>query len=120
MITDNRYYSRISFVAEAEVFVDAMCHSAKMLDLSLRGILLDIQSAEAVDIGLSYPIKIHLPSSDTILRFDAEVVHKNDTYAGFKFLSLDVESMTHLRKILDFNTGDHAKSSSEMEFWLSQ
>lgn len=120
MITDNRYYSRISFVAEAEVFIDAICYNAKMLDLSLRGILLDIQSAEAVEVGLSYPIKIHLPSSDTILRFDAEVVHKHGSYAGFRFLSLDVESMTHLRKILDLNAGDRAKSSSEMEFWLSQ
>jgi hypothetical protein len=120
MIMDNRYYSRISFVADAEVFVDGMRYPAEMLDLSLRGTLLNLESAGAVDIGMSYPLKIHLPSSDITIRFDAELVHKNGNYAGFRFQSLDVESMTHLRKMLDLNTGNHAKLTDEMEFWLSQ
>lgn len=119
MNTDNRYYSRISFVADAEVSIDGRQYPAEMLDLSLRGTLLNLH-AGVVDIGMSYPLKIHLSSSDTTIQFDAELVHKNGNYAGFKFQSLDVESMTHLRKILDLNTGDHAKLADEMEFWLSQ
>lgn len=120
MITDNRYYSRISFVADAEIIIDGKRYTAEMLDLSLRGTLLNLQAVSAFDIGMSYPLKIHLPSSDTTIQFDAELVHKNGNYAGFRFQSIDVESMTHLRKILDLNTGDHAKLNSEMEFWLSQ
>lgn len=120
MVTDNRYYSRISFVADAEVFVDGKRYTAEMLDLSLRGTLLDLESVDVFDIGMSYPLKIHLPSSGTTIRFDAELVHRNGNYAGFRFQSLDVDTMTHLRKMLDLNTGDHAKLTSEMEFWLSQ
>jgi len=120
MITDNRYYSRISFTADAEVFVDGMRYPAEMLDLSLRGTLLNLQSADAFDIGMSCPLKISLPSSDTTIRFDAELVHKNGNYVGFRFQSLDVETMTHLRKMLELNTGDHDKLTNEIEFWLSQ
>ena len=90
-----------------------------MLDLSLRGTLLNLDPASAVVVGASYPIIIHLPSSDITIRADAEMVHKNGNYTGFKFQSLDVESMTHLRSILDLNIGNHDKLDHEKEFWLS-
>jgi hypothetical protein len=121
MITENRYYSRIAFTADAEVYIDGVRYAAEMLDLSLRGTLLHFSaSAVPVNLGVAYPLKINLPSSDMNLRFDAELVHQNGDYAGFRFQSLDVDSMTHLRKILDLNTGDHVKLTHEMEFWLSQ
>lgn len=118
MIKHDRYYSRISFVVDAEVLVDGKQTPGEMLDLSLRGTLLNLDSASALVIGESYPIVIHLPSSDITIRVDAELVHQNGNYSGFKFQSLDVESMAHLRNILDLNIGNHDKLDDEMEFWL--
>lgn len=124
MTTNERYYSRISFVADVEVSSNGKQFSGEMLDLSLRGTLLNLESADEIEIGASCLITIHLPSSDTTIQVNGEVVHmfinEKDCFTGIRFQDLDVDSMTRLRTILDLNLGDHEQVEEEMKFWLSQ
>jgi hypothetical protein len=52
--------------------------------------------------------------------FDAEVTHIHDDNIGFKFISIDVETMIHLRNLLSLNVGDYDKITDELDFWLKE
>jgi len=50
--------------------------------------------------------------------FHAELVHLNANNFGFKFLDTDVDTMTHLRNLLGYNTGNPDQITHEFHFWL--
>ena len=61
---------------------------------------------------------IALPGTAISLNFDAELVHVEDLQYGFKFISEDLETLTHLRKLIELNTGDAETTRSELSAWL--
>ena len=63
---------------------------------------------------------IHLHSSDIKLIFDAELVHIHENNLGFKFISEDIGTMTHLRNLVSLNVGDYDKITDELDLWLKE
>jgi len=115
---DKRYFSRINFKAKSQIEIDNKVYSGELLDLSLRGALLNFKEQVSVKMNDKCTLTIHLHSSDIKLIFDAVLVHIHQTNLGFKFISEDVGTMTHLRNLLSLNIGDYDKITDELEFWL--
>ena len=117
---EKRYFSRINFTAESQIEINDKVYAGKLLDLSLRGALLNFKDQIPVKMNDSCTLIIHLHSSDIKLIFDAVVVHIHQNSLGFKFVSEDVGTMTHLRNLLSLNVGDYDKITDELEFWLKE
>ena len=47
-----------------------------------------------------------LPDSDIELKMEAAIVHKTPEHLGLKCTHIDVDSITHLRRIIELNIGD--------------
>ncbi|MDP6924504.1 MAG: PilZ domain-containing protein [Candidatus Scalindua sp.] len=88
------------------------------LDLSLRGALLSFKESIPLKMNDNCTLTINLHSSDIKLIFDAVLVHIHQNHLGFKFISEDVATMTHLRNLLSLNVGDYDKITDELDFWL--
>jgi hypothetical protein len=69
-------------------------------------------------IGTVASLSRPLPGSTIVLAFDAELIHREENRLGFKFLHEDLETLTHLRTLLELNTGDPEGVRSEMLAWL--
>ncbi len=115
---EKRYFSRKSFKAHSQIEFNDEVYDGELLDLSLRGALINFKDQIPMKMNNSCTIMIHLHSTDIKLIFDAELVHIHENNLGFKFVSEDVGSMTHLRNLLSLNIGDYDKITDELEFWL--
>ena len=65
-------------------------------------------------------IDLSLASCDIHLQFDAELVHREGDHYGFRIDSLDVDSLTHLRRLLELNCGDADTIDREFFHWLHE
>jgi len=115
---DKRYFSRIQFPARACVEVDRERHPAELLDICLKGALVRFETEVPLRKGSACVLEINLPSSEITLTFDVKVVHLHENNAGFKFSGIDADTMTHLRRLLELNTGDPEQIAGELAFWL--
>ncbi len=115
---EKRYFSRISFKADSRIEFSDKFYDGKLLDLSLRGALLKFNEQIPLKMNGSCTLIIHLHSSDIKLIFDAELVHIHENNLGFKFISEDIGTMTHLRNLISLNVGDYDKITDELDFWL--
>ena len=117
---EKRYFSRINFKAQSQIEFNDKVYAGELLDISLRGALLRFKDQIPLKKCDHCTLLIHLHSSDIKLIFDAELVHIHQNNLGFKFISEDVGTMTHLRNLLSLNIGDYDKITDELEFWLKE
>ena len=115
---EKRYFSRINFKAYSQIEFKDKMYEGELLDLSMRGALLNFKEEIPLQMNNSCTLIIHLHSSDIKLIFEAELVHIHENNFGFKFISEDVGTITHLRNLLSLNVGDYDKITEELEFWL--
>jgi len=119
-VEDKRYFSRINFPAQSQIEINDKVYDGNLLDLSLRGALLNFKEQISIKMNDSCTLTIQLHSSDIKLIFDAVLIHIHQNNMGFKFISEDVNTMTHLRNLLSLNVGDYDKITDELEFWLKE
>lgn len=117
-MSKERYFSRIKFKATAQIEFDGKEYHAELLDISIKGALFNSEIHSAAKIGDICNINIHLPSSDISLTINAELVHLHKINVGFKFTGIDTDTLTHLRRLIELNTGNSEKTAQELSFWL--
>lgn len=117
---EKRHFSRINFTASTQIEFNGNVYEGELLDLSFRGALLGFKVPVPLKMNDCCVINISLHSSDIKMVFDAEVTHIHDDNIGFKFISIDVETMIHLRNLLSLNVGDYDKITDELDFWLKE
>jgi len=114
---NERCYQRVPFQAETIVKTEKDHWNCALLNIALRGVLLGSKDLP-LELGSLCQIAITLPTSAIVLDFDAELVHREKDQFGFKFVHIDLQSLTHLRKLIELNTGDADSVRSELMTWL--
>lgn len=117
-MTNLRHYRRIPFRTDAEVRTGAATHHCKLVDLALRGALFKANDRLPLQVGDKAVLKIALPDSELELIFDAELIHYKDDHYGFLFASEDLDTLAHLRRLLELNFGDAEQADREFSNWL--
>lgn len=105
-MTDKRRFSRIPFECESVLVVDQQRFPTQLADISLNGALVDKPDDGTVKIGASAELEIRLLGSDIMLRMRVEIAHEKDDRLGIRFVSIDLESIGHLRRLMELNVGD--------------
>ncbi len=115
-----RHFSRINFAAHAQIEFNNVVFEAELLDISLKGALFQPKKQTSLERGNCCTLKIFLHSSDITLTFNAELVHVEQNDLGFRFLNIDIDTMTHLRRLLGLNVGDQDKITRELSFLINK
>lgn len=113
---ERRKFSRVKFIADVEVAIDNQLFPGELIDISLNGALFRAKGSIKMERGDVCELKFYLPSTDLTLKFNAQLVHDHQRQFGFKFISEDVETMTHLRRLIELNVGDAELVSHELTF----
>ena len=103
---DNRKFSRVGFNIDCRYKTPAGEILCRVLNLSLKGVLVEIKEKLSPKKDKNGIIEIKLYNSDITISFVAELVHQKGKQAGFRFVKTDSDSITHLRSILEANTGN--------------
>ncbi len=101
-----RHHSRISFDAQAYLRSDTMVWQTQLIDISLKGALLarpaDWQGAP----GESYRFELLLDDEQTEIRMTVTVMRAQADRIGLRCDHIDIDSVTHLRRLIELNLGD--------------
>ena len=113
MTTNRRKFSRIPFKSEAKLFLpDGEC-AVEVLDLSLKGALIQLKDSMFVMVGANGTLKIQLDNVGTSIRMEVTVVHHMANSYGLACREIDLDSVTHLRRLVELNLGNEAMAERE-------
>lgn len=86
-----------------------------MQDLSLKGALLRLPAGAVVPPGSPCLLKVRLSDLDISIAMAGEVTHVEGDHAGVLCRSIDIESITHLRRLIEMNLGDASLLERELK-----
>ncbi len=105
-MSERRQYQRVSFTTSIEVELAAHHHQATLADISLKGALILLPSGVQPGAGTPCRLRIRLDDGETELVFEGEIAHAHGQSAGMTFTRYNLESITHLRRLLELNSAD--------------
>ena len=79
---------------------------ASMIDISLQGVLIKKPDEWTANVGDTGQIRIILSDHTSTINMDVKVAHIEDEYVGFHCEHIDLDSITHLRRLVELNLGD--------------
>lgn len=108
MTDERRLHSRIAFHSPAELVFPDRTISVIVLDLSLKGALISLPSDLAIDQQSVCMLHVHLNDAEIKdnISMEARVAHCDGARAGLLCLTIDIDSVTHLRRLVELNLGD--------------
>jgi hypothetical protein len=116
--TDKRRFTRIPFEAETRITnpeTGASC-SVQLLDISLKGALTTLPHSWHAQIGNTYLLELLLAATDTEikLQMEASLVHAENDHFGFQYQNMDLDTATHLHRLIELNLGDEKLMEREL------
>ena len=111
---EQRHFHRIRFDVKAEMELNGTVTETSLVDISLKGALVEGPPGFAPELGSHCRLTIHLSNSDQFFSFDGQVVHLNGNMAGIKITLIDIESMIHLRRLVTLNSENSEQVRSEL------
>ncbi len=101
-----RHHSRISFDAQAYLRSNTVVWQTRLIDISLKGALIarpaDWQGAK----GEGYLLELLLDDEETVIRMTVTVMHLQADRIGLHCEHIDIDSVSHLRRLIELNLGD--------------
>jgi hypothetical protein len=113
-MNEKRRFSRVTFIEKSYIEVGGKTVEVNLLDISLKGALIGIGDDIKIKQGETLQLSFQLGKSKIMLQFEAEVIHRIETRAGLKFITTDLDTMIHLRSILEARTMDPDKVRDEL------
>jgi hypothetical protein len=114
---EKRRFNRVTCEEMLLVRFDGSSTRAQLLDISLKGALVEFENEVSVQLGNILDITLTLDNSDIVLQFESKVIHRNNNVVGVKFIRIDLDSMIHLRSFIEARTMDPEQVIREFEYF---
>lgn len=112
---NNRKFYRADFKTHGNIVIDSEKIPFELCNISLKGILL-IADSDKLQKGEAYELRIKLASSEIEIITTSVLVHDEGEKKGFFFREIDIDSMIHLRRLLELNTPNEGEIEKELSF----
>jgi hypothetical protein len=123
-MSERRQFSRINFQGICSLFFDKKREhhdfEASLLDISLNGALICITPL-IIDLE-EEQVKLHLalPGSGIELILDGFVCHQQEKLIGVQFTKMSVDTIAHLKRLIELNLGDTESMRREFAQLIEQ
>ena len=111
---DNRKFSRILFSSKARLIQAGLQFDTDLLDLSLKGALIRRPAQWQTGHNEIALLQVVLEGSELQLDMEVTVAHVHDESLGLRCERIDIESASHLRRLIELNLGDADLLSREL------
>jgi len=113
--SNRRQFSRIAFHAPGQLLCGGGQDDAMVVDLSLRGALVRRKGSEpAIVVGDHCVLHVRLGPLDALIRMQGTIAHIDGPFLGLACSHIDLDSATHLRRLVELNLGDAALLEREL------
>lgn len=114
-MVEKRQFTRIAFDARARLRQGASDWPTHLLDISLKGAMVSRPAEAALDQDLPVSLYLLLSDGETEIHMGGRVAHVSPTLVGVVCDHIDVDSASHLRRIVELNTGSEALLEREFD-----
>ncbi|MFY0728586.1 PilZ domain-containing protein [Pseudomonas sp. NFX15] len=110
---DRRRFKRIAFDARTELSQGEHAWPVKLIDLSLKGLLIERPEPWLGNPQVDFLVVIHL-SEDAEITLDVQLAHDDHGQLGFVCRHISLESIERLRRLIELNLADEAELEREL------
>ncbi|BAN46630.1 PilZ domain-containing protein [Metapseudomonas resinovorans] len=103
--SERRRFHRINFDAATELSQGDKRWTAELHDISLKGILVIRPANWDGDPNQPFDVRVELGSEVQVL-MEVQLTREQDDQLGFNCLHIDLDSISHLRRLVELNLGD--------------
>ena len=105
VVQERRKFTRINFDTAISLKQHGDAYQTKLEDISLNGIL--VQTPENYSLEADKPIDASITlGDDTDIQMTVILVHSSHDLLGFRCISIDMDSISHLRRLIELNIED--------------
>ncbi|MCE0493220.1 PilZ domain-containing protein [Vibrio salinus] len=113
--SERRRFARVLYRAPALVTQGSKHVATTIQDLSLHGILLSAIDEPDLDNKQSIHVEFPLPESDIVIQLTASIVAMNKSTIRVEVKHIDINSIAHLKRLVELNIGDDSLLHRELE-----
>ncbi len=114
VMSSTRRFKRIAYHRPAVLDLRVLRAECEVLDVSLKGALVEVGPTARPKVGDTCSLVIRLDGGDAVVRMDGEVAHVNGRHVGVKADEMELESVEHLRRLVEVNLGDEEELHREL------
>ena len=103
---ERRRFSRIVYQAQAVITQESTQVDASVNDLSLHGLLASSDQADVLDLNKQINVEFSLSGSDVTIQLVGNIVGLNNNVIRVAIDHIDIESIGHLKRLIELNVGD--------------
>ncbi len=103
---ERRRFSRIVYQAQATLVQDSTTVNALVCDLSLHGLLATSEQSDMLDTDKQVDVTFSLAGSDVTIQLVGNIVGLNNNVIRLSIDHIDIESIGHLKRLVELNVGD--------------
>ncbi|HEB92606.1 MAG TPA: PilZ domain-containing protein [Gammaproteobacteria bacterium] len=104
---EQRRFSRISFAADVQLVDAKGSWRSRLIDLSLKGALIAAPQDWSGQPGEHFLLELALDrDEEVVVRMEVSVSHIENDHIGFRCEHIDLDSISHLRRLVELNLGD--------------
>jgi hypothetical protein len=111
--SDRRRFQRFAFDAETALLQGQRRWPVELHDLSLKGLLVHRPADWDADPSQPFEARIRL-SDDAEVRMEVEMTHAEGDLIGLVCRHIDLDSISHLRRLVELNLGDETLLEREL------
>jgi hypothetical protein len=104
--SEHRHHQRILFKTPVRMIINGEKLRSTAIDISLKGALITRPNNWSANVGDSGLLQIELNNGKTIIKMEVTLTHCEDLHVGFHCDHIDIDSITHLRRLVELNLGD--------------
>lgn len=113
MTDERRHYQRVDFDAEVLMEYAGASWACHLIDISLKGLLVVFPEGVEAKEDEIYRVEFRL-GADAAIHMRVKVKHVQDNLVGLEWGDIDLESLTHLRRLLELNLSDPDEMHREL------
>ncbi|MBV7414082.1 type IV pilus assembly protein PilZ [Aeromonas encheleia] len=117
---ERRHFTRIFYLTAASLVQGQRQWPTQLIDVSLQGALLLRPEAWSGSDDKEYELSFVLSGSDIVIRMQVELTHEASKKLGFYCHHIDIDSASHLKRMIELNVGEEQLLYRELEQLLEE
>ncbi|MCP4236208.1 MAG: PilZ domain-containing protein [Aestuariibacter sp.] len=105
-VEEKRRFSRIPFQSKVLISNEGYSMACQLIDISLKGILVTLPANWTAKPGDLIQVELELDPDDVIINMESTVAHIEKDHLGLACQHIDIDSISHLRRLVELNIGD--------------
>lgn len=110
---ERRRFERIAFDAPTDLSQNGKCWTVELVDISFKGFLIEKPPDWDGDRNALFQAAIRL-SPEVVIHMDVKLAHEESDHLGFQCRCIRLDSMDHLRKIVELNLHSSTKWARQL------